>query len=382
MTNPGQPFSLDQLSRWPDVETQNLVAVDATDRLLLDEAADAIRANPAAVAVVGDRYGALTLGAVAMLGATGVRVHQDSTIGERALANNADSAGLVGTYEGHGLDADLVSGAEVVLLQLPKSLAELQEVAEVVAAHAAPGVVLYAGGRLKHMTTSMNEVLGTCFDDVSATLARQKSRVLVARGPRDGVVSTFPRDEHHKDLELTVCAHGGVFGGTKIDMGTRLLLRSLPRMAPDAATAVDLGCGTGILAVELARTRPDLSVLATDDSAAAVASTTATLAANDLTGRVTVLRDDAMGSLPSSSVDLVVCNPPFHLGTTVLEQAAMRLFEAAARVLRPGGELWTVWNTPLGYRAALERTVGPTRVVDRNKKFTVTSSRHHPMRPS
>jgi len=44
------------------------------------------------------------------------------------------------------------------------------------------------------------------------------------------------------------------------------------------------------------------------------------------------------------------------------------------RVLRPGGELWTVWNSSLGYRPALQRLVGPTRQVARNAKFTVTVS--------
>ena len=54
--------------------------------------------------------------------------------------------------------------------------------------------------------------------------------------------------------------------------------------------------------------------------------------------------------------------------------AALRLFDDAARVLAPGGELWAVWNSHLGYRAALERIVGPTRQVARNPKFTVTAS--------
>jgi 16S rRNA (guanine1207-N2)-methyltransferase len=51
------------------------------------------------------------------------------------------------------------------------------------------------------------------------------------------------------------------------------------------------------------------------------------------------------------------------------------MFADAARVLAPGGELWTVWNSHLGYRPALERVVGPTRQIARNTKFTVTASR-------
>ena len=56
----------DGLRRWPDVEADNLFAFDATDRLLLDTAHEAIvAAGPAQVAVIGDNYGALTLGSIA-----------------------------------------------------------------------------------------------------------------------------------------------------------------------------------------------------------------------------------------------------------------------------------------------------------------------------
>ena len=45
------------------------------------------------------------------------------------------------------------------------------------------------------------------------------------------------------------------------------------------------------------------------------------------------------------------------------------------RVLAPGGELWTVWNSHLRYRPDLERLVGPTRQIARDRTFTVTASR-------
>ena len=88
-------------------------------------------------------------------------------------------------------------------------------------------------------------------------------------------------------------------------------------------------------------------MLALDQSAAAVASATATAAVNGLADRIRVVRDDAAASVPDGSVDLVVCNPPFHLGAAVVTTAADRLFAAAGRVLRPGGELWTVYNSAL-----------------------------------
>jgi len=361
------------LRRAPDVEAPELVAVDATDRLLLDEAAAALAlCGPGEVAVVDDNYGALTLGAVALHGASDVRVAQDLLIGELALARNAERTGLAGTYRSVPLGPELARGARVVLVQAPKALDALREIAEVVAASAAPDVTVLVGGRVKHMTHGMNDVLRASFADVSATLARQKSRVLVARGPKPGP-STFPRRQDHDDLGLTVCAHGAAFAGAKIDIGTRTLLGSLDRMAP-APTALDLGCGTGVLAVALARSRPELSVVAADQSAAAVASAAATVAANGVADRIRVVRDDAAASVPDGSVDLVVCNPPFHVGAAVVPTAADRLFAAAGRVLRPGGEFWTVYNSALRYKPTLTRLVGPTRVVDQTSKFTVTVS--------
>jgi 16S rRNA (guanine1207-N2)-methyltransferase len=353
------------LRRFPDAEAPNLVAVDASDRLVLDEArADVAAAAPATVSVIGDNYGALAIGS----GAEGVRVFQDSLVGELALANNA--GGL--DYRSLPLDEELLSGATVVLMQLPKSLDQLDEWAGAVARWADPSVVLYAGGRVKHMTLEMNAILGRHFDSVAPSLARQKSRVLVARGPRPAE-ETFPRREYSEELGLWVVAHGGVFAGTRLDLGTRLLLSVLDDAVPDAADIVDLGSGSGILAASLARSRPGARVTATDQSWAAAASATATMLANDLD--VTVVRDLGLATRPDASADLVVLNPPFHSGSAVDSGLARALFEDAARVLRPGGELWTVFNSHLGYRPTLQRTVGPTREVTRNAKFTVTASR-------
>jgi 16S rRNA (guanine1207-N2)-methyltransferase len=360
-------FSLDDLRRWPDFEAPELRAWDAADTLILDEAGDLLPG--AEVTVVGDDYGALTLGALDR-GAANVRVHQDRLSAELALAANGD-----GDYRSLPLEAALLNGATLVLLRLPRSLDALDEIAALIAGHASPGVVVIAGGRIKHMTVTMNEVLARHFGQVDVTHARQKSRCLVARQPLAGPF-VEPRRQFHADLGLWVVATGGVFAGTSVDIGTRALLRVLDRVGA-FQSAVDLGCGTGLLAASLARQaaagRTGAWVLATDESAAAVASTTLTMQANDLD--VMVTRDDAGSRIPDHSVDVVVLNPPFHTGAAVHSGVSTKLFEAASRMLRPGGELWTVFNSHLDYRPTLERIVGPTSQVERTPKFTVTLSR-------
>jgi 16S rRNA (guanine1207-N2)-methyltransferase len=374
-------FPFERLRRWPDVEAENLFAVDASDRLILDEAAGALAAAaPGAVVVLEDHYGALTLGAAALHASRDIRVHQDALSGERALAANAARAGLTHAYRSLPLGEELLTGARVVLLQLPRSLAALDELAGAVTHFAADDVVVFAGGRIKHMTTAMNEVLGRHFGSVTASRGRQKSRALSATEPRAGdptPAEAWPRRQFHADLGLTVCAHGAAFAGTSIDIGTRFLLQFLDRVTPDAASVIDLGCGTGVLAASIAVSRPGVRVIASDQSAAAVASARGTMEANGLADRVTVVRDDALESQPDASTDVILLNPPFHIASAVHAGVALKLFEDAARVLKPGGELWAVWNSHLGYRPALGRIVGPTHQVGRNSKFTVTVSTRH-----
>ncbi|GGN74869.1 class I SAM-dependent methyltransferase [Nocardia rhizosphaerihabitans] len=364
-----------RLRRYPDVEAPNLYAVDAADRLLLDTAADALTvAGSGEVAVIGDAYGALTVGAATRHDLTGLRVHQDLLTGELALAANAKNLGLTDRYTAHGLDAELLTGARVVLMRLPRMLSGLAEIAEAIARYAAEDVVVFAGGRDKYLTPAMNEVLAESFGQVRAGRGRQKSRVLVVSEPLPVGESRFPVAEHIAEIDGDVLAYGAAFSGPRLDIGTRFLLEHLDRMKPDAREAIDLGCGTGILAVALAKSRPHIRVVGTDQSAAAVASARATAAANGVADRVTVVRDDAMSSAADNSADLVLCNPPFHVGAAVHTGSAIKMFAETGRVLRPGGELWTVYNSHLNYRGVVERMVGRTDVIGRNQKFTVTRS--------
>jgi len=321
-------------------------AVDAADRLILDEAAAVIPG--ARVVAIGSP--ALAEGALA-LGAADVRSFVDSDAGA-------------------SLGPGLLSGANVVLVRLPKSLDSLDRIARHIASFADPNVVVFSGARLKYMTRGMNDVLAESFDRLDVSLARQKSRVLVSRSPRE-VSLAGPRRTWQAELGLWVGAVGGVFAASSLDIGTRAMLDAWTKLPP-YQVAADLGCGSGILAAELKRRSPSARVIATDISADAVASARETMAANELD--VEVLQGAALASQPDGSLDLVVLNPPFHDGGAVTTDIALALFEDAARALRPGGQLWTVWNSHLAYRPVLTRLVGPTEQVARGPKFTVTAS--------
>ncbi len=380
-------FPFDSLRRWPDLESPELVAVDAADRLLLSELQSAAEADSSlvntALTIIGDTHGALTLGALAEVGFSQVRVHQDARSGELALLNNAKQ--LAGALPADAqftqlpLSEELVSGARIVLLRLPRGLEQLDQWAALIASFAEEDVLVLAGGRIKHMTLGMNDVLARYFTSVEASLAEQKSRVLRAKGPQRGsaheALSGWPRSQHHDDIGMTVCAQGGAFAGTSIDIGTYDLLAVLDRVSgQQGMRIIDFGCGTGVLATQIAKLRPSATVIASDQSAAAVESARATIAANGVEDRVSVVRDDGLSSQPDASADLILFNPPFHSGAAVHAGTSLRLFADAGRVLKPGGELWVVANRHLSYKPALRNLVGETREVRRTPKFTVTRS--------
>lgn len=371
-----------RLSREPDFDAPELQAHDATDALLLETAAELIAAGHAvpegALVTIGDRHGALTLGAATLLGARGIRAHQDPLLAERALAANARRLDLATAYTSHGLDASLLTGTKLVLLQLPRGLVALEEIAQLVARYAHPDVMLLAGGRVKHMTHAMNTVLGRSFGEVAAGLAHRKSRVLTARSPLPASpleAAEFPSWGSDPELGFRVAAFGATFGGAALDHGSRLLLRTLRDALPRAARrVVDLGCGNGVLATAAALGFPGARVIATDQSAAAVAATRLTAEAAGVGERVAIHRADATEAVPDGWADLLLLNPPFHTGATVHAGVAHRLIDSCARALAPGGELRLVHNSHLRYRPQVERVIGPVRELARDRTFTVLSA--------
>lgn len=343
--------------------------IDPVDALILDEAAALVEGRAELrIVVLDDTSGGLAVAAADRFAADDVRVWCDSVTDEQTVRDAADPRlrFVDALTDGALVDADLV------LARLPKSLAALAELAQRIAAESTARVRVVAGGRVKHMTPSMNDVLAESFTEVSASRGRQKSRVLRAAGPKPGTVG-WPQRGRLAEVDLAVAAHGAAFAGTRLDPGTRFLLAHLGRMRTPRTGIVDLGCGTGILAASSAR-RWRVPTLAVDVSAAACHSARATAAAAALSELIMVRRAAGIPADTDLRVDLILCNPPFHVGSAKDSTPALEMFSDAGRALTPGGELWTVFNSHLPYRTELRRRVGPTEVVGQNPRYIVTRS--------
>lgn len=378
---------------------------DPVDRLLLELLSQETEIRERAsgpVAVVFESTGVLT--ATVLGSSPDVRLHQDSLAGshpvETVLQRLATDRPELTRPRRLPLDRELFDGVRLVILRLPRPLEALEEVAWQAARWGADDVVLVGAERERHLNRSMNAELERHFTQVRASRGAHRSRALIATEPRHRAgsaqarLSAPPRLPRRGEaaLELPTVgeripvhlrAHGGTFGAARLDPGTRLLLQTVlddPRRRTwlqGLDSVVDLGCGNGTVsaALALATGADGPRIHASDDSASAVRSTGHTLRANQVADRVQVVQDDGLGSLPDDCVDLVVLNPPFHRGTEVTTDLAHWLFEESARVLRPEGRLWCVWNSHLRYRPVLTRLLGPTEQLTRDRTFTVTESR-------
>ena len=335
-------ISVDFSLQWEDF------IMHPVDPLILDESPE--RAE--AIAII-DAPGLVT---AALERSSDVRVWCDD-LRDAQVVSEIDP-GLLVSHPGELGGVDLVWG------HLPKSLAALDE--HCASVQGAPDVMFLSGARVKHMNRSMNQVLARHFTAVNASLGRSKCRVLRAWGPNQ-LDSEWPKARNHPDLDLTLVAHGATFNGNRIDDGTRLLLKHLD---PGEGTALDLGCGNGVIAAVLARR--GLETTAIDISWSAVAATRATAQANGLD--IDVRWADGLSGFPDHSFDVIATNPPFHQGHAKESEPTLRMFDEAARVLRPGGQLWCVFNSHLPWRRELAARVGRTRVVaqDRNYQLTFT----------
>lgn len=117
--------------------------------------------------------------------------------------------------------------------------------------------------------------------------------------------------------EVEVLTDGGVFSAGRLDLGTSVLLRSVPDPAPEA-TLLDLGCGWGPITLAMAFASPKARVLAVDVNERALALTAANARRLELPNVETWTPDALLTAEPYLVVDGLWSNPPIRVGKAVL----------------------------------------------------------------
>ena len=136
--------------------------------------------------------------------------------------------------------------------------------------------------------------------------------------------------------EFVFTTANGVFSGTRLDLGTSVLLRTVA--PPDQGRILDLGCGFGPIAVGIAAASPEVRVDAVDVNERALALTRMNAERARVADRVrTFSPDDAV-------YDEIWSNPPIRIGNKALHELLLTWLPR----LRPGGAAYLVVSKNLG----------------------------------
>jgi release factor glutamine methyltransferase len=112
-------------------------------------------------------------------------------------------------------------------------------------------------------------------------------------------------------------------------------ISSLGRSAPRIA---DVGCGSGCIAVALARELPDAALIAIDSSASALAVARENAAAHGVESRIAFLHGDLLQPIldKAEKLDLVASNPPYVVDSEI-ESLEPEVREHEPRIALAGG---------------------------------------------
>lgn len=367
------PFAQLDLLRQPEQRHDPLQAFDAADEYLLAHLHAQGLAQGSRVLLLNDGFGAL---ACALAPHARVVSSGDSFLGALALQKNLARNGLAADAMQFVPASQTPQGPfDWVLLRVPKTLALLEEQLIRLHGQLAAGARVVAAGMLKHLPRAAGDLLEQYLGPVQASLAVKKARLLLCTPEaRPTPLSPYPTRYRLDEPRLELVNHANVFCREGLDIGTRAFLPLLPSGLGRARVA-DLGCGNGVLAIASALANPEAEYTLVDESFMAIQSAEENWRAA-LGGRpVTIRAADGLAGQAPASLDLVLCNPPFHQQQVVGDFLAWRMFQQAHAALGRGGELWIVGNRHLGYHAKLKRLFREVSQVGANPKFVILRAR-------
>src|SRR6266536_656511 len=222
-----------------------------------------------------------------------------------------------------------------------------------------PGGRLYVVGAKDRGVLSIAKRMQTLFGNLE-TLAISKGQRVVCSHVENN--SSARSTNQFPDLLPTTFAEG------KLDEGTRLLVDALEVHTTDIA--LDIGCGAGYLGMHIAHVASKGHVTMVDASLVAVDAARNMGERSGMTN-VQVLASDGTQAVKAQRFDLIVTNPPFHLGGIQTTEIGERFIREAAQVLRPRGRFYLVANRFLKYGPTMRTCFHSVEEVSGNTRYKV-----------
>ena len=355
------------LKRFPETDDVNpLQAWEAADEYLLQQLDDTEISGP--VLILNDAFGAL---------GCALAEHTPYSIGDSYLSELATRENLrhndIDESSVKFLDstADYPQAPGVVLIKVPKTMALLEQQLRALRNVVTPQTRIIAGAKARDIHTSTLELFEKVLGPTT-TLAWKKARLINC---------TFSAPELAdapetlswtlEGTDWTIHNHANVFSRTGLDIGARFFIENLPDNLE--GEIVDLGCGNGVIGLTLLAKNPEASVVFSDESPMAVASSRLNVETNmpDALDRCEFMINNALSGVEPFRFNAVFCNPPFHQKHALTDNVAWEMFHHARRCLKINGELYIVANRHLDYFHKLKKIFGNCTTIATNNKFVV-----------
>ncbi|MDQ2087613.1 class I SAM-dependent methyltransferase [Herbivorax sp. ANBcel31] len=170
------------------------------------------------------------------------------------------------------------------------------------------------------------------------------------------------------DHLIELITDAGVFSKNKVDFGSDLLIKSVP---PFKGTALDIGCGYGILGISLALLNSESFISMIDINSRAIDLTLKNIKLNNVKNASAFLSDGFLNV--SDKFDLIVTNPPIRTGKKVIYP----IYESSINFLNTGGSIYLVVQKKQGALSTIEKLnsiYGNCEVIAKDKGYWIIKS--------
>jgi 16S rRNA (guanine1207-N2)-methyltransferase len=326
-------------------------------------------------------------GSVAASVASRVVLTDRNVIGVEAARRTVVANGAKGVEVvlGHGAYA-LPKGleADVVAIRIPhEKLALLQLFLDAFRILKIGGRCYIAGATnegIKAATSTMERLFG----NAGALAIDSGNRLVVATKRTESPASTEGLDSPYlsadvfnridatlRERAFTLYSRPGVFSWDHLDEATEILAAAMEIGPGDSV--LDLGCGYGALGVVAATLSGNGDVTMVDADVEAVRSATRSAAEAGVTN-VRLATSDVGSAVMGDRFDVVVTNPPFHIGKSTDLHVPLQFIYDAWEVMAPEGRLFLVANRTLPYERNIKHRFGNIRTVHDGPRFKVLSA--------
>jgi len=363
------------LDRYPVGQVNRaLVAWDSADEYLINYVNENNLADkPHGLLIFNDNFGAIA----ANFTQSSVTTVSDSLVSKKGLEYNIEQNGL--SLENISqLDslANLPDDITVVLYKIPKSKSLMIDQLLSIKAKYDQKLIFIAADKAKDIHSSTLKLFEKYLGTTKTSLAVKKARLVFSQlDNKQEFPSPFPTIWPLDSTSFSISNHSGVYAREKLDIGARHFMKNLPDVKA-GTLVIDLGCGNGVIGLTVLAQQPAALVTFVDESYMAIDSAKTNISKNlpEQFEQCQFMVNDCLADVEPNSVDLILCNPPFHQQNATTDHIAWQMFRDSHRVLKKGGELRIIGNRQLGYHIKLKRLFGNEKLITSNEKFVTLSA--------